>query len=121
MARVKHSSLKSTAATIATAAATAHSTSHQQQCFPREHQQQQQQLELSTDILEQQDVPGLGSFTAYADDRIRVLFADRTILSLAAGHSVADLVMPDGSLRTVPTAKPLGAEEYVQVGLLDSP
>jgi hypothetical protein len=80
-------------------------------------QQQQQQQQLSLEVVEEQEVPGVGSFTAYADGRVRVLFGDRTILSLDAGRAWAKLILPDGSRQEVPTSKPMGVEPYVQVGV----
>lgn len=79
-------------------------------------QGQQQQQHLSLDVTEDQEVPGVGHFTAYADGRVRVLFADRTILSLDADRAQARLILPDGSRQEVPAVRPLGVEEYVQVG-----
>jgi hypothetical protein len=70
---------------------------------------------LSLDVTEDQEVPGVGHFTAYADGRVRVLFADRTILSLDADRGQARLILPDGSRQDVPASRPLGVEEYVQV------
>lgn len=79
-------------------------------------QRQQQQQQLSLEVVEDQDVPDVGRFTAYADGRVRVLFADRTILTLDAGRERAQLILPDGSKREVSASKPVGVEEYVQVG-----
>lgn len=76
---------------------------------------QQQQQHLSLDVKEDQEVPGVGHFTAYADGRVRVVFADRTILSLNADRAQARLILPDGSRQEVPASRPLGVEEYVQV------
>jgi hypothetical protein len=87
---------------------------------PPQQQQRQQQLAqggLSLEVTEEQDVPDVGRFTAYADGRVRVLFADRTILSLDAGRVQARLILPDGSRQEVPVSRPLGVEEYVQVRL----
>lgn len=79
---------------------------------------QQQQQHLSLDVTEDQEVPGVGHFTAYADGRVRVLFADRTILSLDTDRAQARLILPDGSRQEVPASRPLGVEEYVQVSEL---
>lgn len=84
------------------------------------HQQQsQQQQQLSLDVTEEQEVSGVGHFTAYADGRVRVLFGDRTILQLDGGRVLARLIMPDGSRREVPVSRgcAFGVEEYVQVCL----
>lgn len=89
---------------------------HHHQKQQQGHLQQQQQA-LSLEVAEDQEVPGVGHFTAYADGRVRVLFSDRTILSLDAGRSWARLILPDGSRQEVPASRPLGVEEYVQVGL----
>ena len=93
-----------------------HHFHHQQQQQQQEgyHHQQQQ---LSLEMVEQQEVPRVGNFTAYADGRVRVLFGDRTILSLDAGRAWAKLILPDGSRQEVPTSKPMGVEPYVQVGV----
>lgn len=91
---------------------------HQPQQLLQESSQQQQQQQLSLDVLEDQDVPDVGRFTAYADGRVRVLFADRTILSLDTDRAQAKLIMPDGSKQEVPVSRPLGVEEYVQVGYM---
>ena len=40
-----------------------------------------------TQIIEHADVPGQGSFSAYEDGRVRVMFQDRTILHLNAPQS----------------------------------
>lgn len=86
---------------------------------PQQQQRRRRQVEggLSLEVIEEQDVPDMGRFTAYADGRVRVLFADRTILSLDAGWVQARLIMPDGSRQEVSVSRPLGVEEYVQVGL----
>lgn len=67
------------------------------------------------EVVEEQQVAGVGRFVATADGRVRVLFEDRTILNLSADGSSASLVLRDGSRRQVPNGKPLGLEEYVQV------
>jgi hypothetical protein len=85
-----------------------------QQLMPVQTHHQQQQLSL--EVTEDQEVPGVGRFTAYADGRVRVLFADRTILRLDADRAQAKLILPDGSKQEVPVSRPLGVEEYVQVG-----
>lgn len=118
MARIKRCQATAGAdsSTAVPAAATGTSSRPATALIPGYQQQHyQQQQTLSTDITEQQDVLGLGQFTAYADGRVRVLFADRTILNLTSDHGRVSLVMPDGSCRTVPAAKPLGVEQYVQV------
>lgn len=79
-------------------------------------QQQQQQPGLSLQVVEQQEVPELGCFTVYADGRVRVVFADRTILSLDPARTAAGLILPDGSRQLVAAGNPVGLEQYVQVG-----
>jgi hypothetical protein len=94
---------------------------HPQQQTQQQNLQQQQQLSLiSTEMFEEQQVPGVGRFTATRDGRVRVRFEDRTILSLAADGASAELVMRDGSRRTVAAANPMGVEVYVQVRLQQS-
>jgi hypothetical protein len=89
---------------------------HQQQQQQQHQHQLQQQQQLSLEVVEEQEVPGVGCFIAYADGRVRVLFGDRTILSLDAARAWAKLILPDGSRQEVPTSKPMGVEPYVQVG-----
>jgi hypothetical protein len=81
----------------------------------QQHNLQQQQQRLDTEVLEEQHVPGVGRFTATKGGRVRVRFEDRTILNLAAGGDSAELVMSDGSRQSVATGNPMGVEEYVQV------
>ena len=81
------------------------------------HQQHhQQQPVLSLEVVEEQEVPGVGHFTAYADGRVRVVFADRTLLNLGSDRLRAQLILPDGNKREVAASRPVGVEEYVQVG-----
>ncbi|KAI8464254.1 MAG: hypothetical protein J3K34DRAFT_526346 [Monoraphidium minutum] len=69
---------------------------------------------ISNEILEDQRVEGVGSFRAYADGRVRVLFEDRTILNLGPDHAQIRLVLPDGSAAAVSAANPVGAEGYAR-------
>lgn len=78
----------------------------------------QQQVACSSDVVEEQDVPGVGRFVATADGRVRALFADRTILHMPPGSATARLVLPDGSAAEVGADNPVGVEQYVQVGAL---
>lgn len=79
--------------------------------------------QLSMDVVEDQEVPGVGHFTAYADGRVRVVFEDRTILSLTtaaaagggSGVQQVQLILPDGSKQQVAASRPVGVEQYVQV------
>lgn len=68
---------------------------------------------LSDEILEDQQVEGLGSFRAYADGRVRALFEDRTILYMAPDHGGCRLTLPDGKRAAVSVSNPVGVEEYV--------
>jgi hypothetical protein len=72
---------------------------------------------VSADVVEQQEVEGVGRFTAYADGRVRAVFADRTILGLGPDRAAASLILPDGRRREVPVAALAGSalEGYVQV------
>eukprot|EP00775_Hariotina_reticulata_P002741 gene2740-3036_t len=72
---------------------------------------------LSTDVVEEQEVPGLGRFVATADGRVKVLFDDRTILNLSVDGSSCRLLLRDGTQREVLSNCPVGVEQYVQAAL----
>ena len=112
MARVKASLATAAPSTTTPAAQQAGAVSSIQ---PHQHHHQQQPV-LSLEVVEEQEVPGVGHFTAYADGRVRVVFADRTLLNLASDRLRAQLILPDGSKREVAASRPVGVEEYVQVG-----
>jgi len=76
-------------------------------------QQPPQPPSISNTVIEEQSVDGLGRFTAYADARIRAVFADRAILHLDSTHGTARITLPDGSRAEVATANPVGVEGYV--------
>jgi hypothetical protein len=71
--------------------------------------------QLSLQMVEEQEVPGLGCFSAYADGRVRVVFEDRTLLGLDGCRSTVSVTLPDGSVHRVATRAPLGLQRYVQV------
>ena len=101
-----------------------------------EQQQQQQQLgggfssspltpllAVSNEVIEEQEIAGVGRFRAFADGRVRAAFPDRTILTLApsagagdlrqSGDATARLILPDGRRAVVSARNPLGCEDYV--------
>ena len=78
-----------------------------------------QVLALSSEVVEEQEVEGLGYFVAYADGRVKVTFRDRTVLTMDAGRERCRLLMPDGKWAEASVANPVGVEGYVQVGLGD--
>ncbi len=102
MARVHHAAC---AATAAAAAAKSHSPA----------QAGLSRSSGSGGDCEEQDVPGIGRFSAMADGRVRIAFADRTLLYLSADRRLARLVLSDGVAVEVPTSRPIGVESYVQV------
>ncbi len=59
-------------------------------------------------------MPAHGTFTAYADGRVRAFFADRTVLHLNQAHTHAKAILPDGSRALVAVAQPLGLEPHVR-------
>ncbi len=75
--------------------------------------QQQLFAVLSSEVQEEAQVPGHGSFTAYADGRVRACFDDRTLLVLGAAHSHCRAVLPDGRATVVSVSNPVGVEPYV--------
>ena len=60
-----------------------------------------QQPVKSSEIKAKQTVRDLGVFTAFEDGRIRVRFADRTIVAVDRWHRFAEVVHRDGSTSTV--------------------
>ncbi|KAG1681112.1 hypothetical protein FOA52_015554 [Chlamydomonas sp. UWO 241] len=68
-------------------------------------------------ILDESHVPEQGSFTAYADGRLRARFLDRTILHMNGARSHAKLILPDGSSTLVSTSTPIGVEAYLRDAL----
>jgi hypothetical protein len=55
----------------------------------------------SSEIKAKQTVRDLGVFTAFEDGRIRVRFADRTIVAIDRWHRFAEIVHRDGTIGTV--------------------
>jgi Domain of unknown function (DUF4520) len=55
----------------------------------------------SSEIKAKQTVRDLGVFTAFDDGRIRVRFADRTIVAIDRWHRFAEIVHRDGTTVTV--------------------
>lgn len=64
-------------------------------------------------VLDRSTVPGVGSFTAYEDGRIRAQFEDRTIMHVNASHSHCKAILPDGKSCMVACSNPVGMEQYV--------
>lgn len=60
-----------------------------------------QQPVKSSEIKAKQTVRDLGVFTAFEDGRIRVRFADRTIVAVDRWHRFVEIVHRDGTTGTV--------------------
>lgn len=60
-----------------------------------------QQPVKSSEIKAKQTVRDLGVFTAFEDGRIRVRFADRTIVAVDRWHRFVEVVHRDGTTGTV--------------------
>lgn len=71
-------------------------------------------LVLSNEIIEQQEVASIGKFTAYADGRVRAVFADRTIASVDRFHDICSL-LHDGQQLQVSLSSPVDMEFHVRV------
>lgn len=67
-----------------------------------------QQPVKSSEIKAKQTVRDLGVFTAFEDGRIRVRFADRTIVAVDRWHRFVEVVHRDGTTGTV-SVRPLQA------------
>jgi len=70
---------------------------------------------LSADIVEESagDPSSFAAFTAYADGRVRVKFADRTLLELRRDRQAARLLLPDGERVEVRASAPMRWGAYV--------
>ncbi len=70
---------------------------------------------LSADIVEESagDPGSFAAFTAYADGRVRVKFADRTLLELRRDRQAARLLLPDGERVEVRASAPMRWGAYV--------
>ncbi|CAM9338881.1 unnamed protein product [Chrysoparadoxa australica] len=79
---------------------------------PQDHQQ-----ELSADVAEQCS-NSAGTFTAFADGRVRALFKDRTIVRMDSNRKVFDCLTPDAVEVTVTARAPLGLAYHVRWVLL---
>lgn len=72
---------------------------------------------LSEDVVEHcRDEEGT-RLMAYADGRVRAVFADRTILHTNASLSHCKVTLPDGKTLTVSSSSPVGVEFYVGVAV----
>ncbi|KAJ9534795.1 hypothetical protein QJQ45_017217, partial [Haematococcus lacustris] len=69
---------------------------------------------LSEQVVEQASLHGEGTFAAYADGRVRVVFVDRTIIHINRTHTHAKAYTPDGQVLVVATSNPVGLEQYMQ-------
>lgn len=56
---------------------------------------------LSNDVKAQQNVHGVGIFTAFVDGRVRARFADRTLVAVDRWHRTAEIVGRDSTCSTV--------------------
>ena len=65
------------------------------------------------DIHEHHEVPECGTFTAYSDGSVHVVFHDRALLYLKPSREHCEVITPDGHRITVATATPLGVQQYV--------
>ena len=72
---------------------------------------------LSNEVVEQQDLPEQGCFTAYADGRVSVIFADRTLLRADRQRLRCCLLLPDASRVEVSTGSSAGMEWHVRQAL----
>ena len=69
---------------------------------------------LSAEIVEESAGEGsFAAFTAYADGRVRVKFADRTLLELRRDRRAARLLLPDGERVEVRASAPMRWGSYV--------
>ena len=68
-------------------------------------------------IVEDDNIPGEGHFTAYQDGRLRVCFEDRTILHMNSEGTLCKLLLPDGASVLVSISQPVGVEAYVLAAL----
>ena len=72
---------------------------------------------LSNEVVEQQDLPEQGCFTAYADGRVSVIFADRTLLRTDRQRLLCSILLPDASRVEVSMGSPAGMEWHVRQAL----
>jgi hypothetical protein len=56
---------------------------------------------LSSEIKAQQNVHGIGVFTAFEDGRVRVRFSDRTLVAVDRWHRCAEVLHRDSTRMTV--------------------
>jgi hypothetical protein len=69
---------------------------------------------LSAEVVEESAGEGsFASFVAYADGRVRVKFADRTLLELRRDRRAARLLLPDGERVEVRASAPMRWGKYV--------
>ena len=72
----------------------------------------------SAEVVEEStDEGSLAVFTAYADGRVRVKFADRTLLELRRDRRAARLLLPDGERVEVRAAAPMRWGAYVTAAI----
>ena len=67
---------------------------------------------VSNDIHEAV-VASEGRFTAYEDGRVRVQFADRTLLKLDATGQLCDVVLASGERHVVSSRRPADLKPYI--------
>ncbi len=67
----------------------------------------------SADVVEESSGGGVGDFVAFADGRVRAVFADRTILELRADANAARILTAAGERVEVRTAAPMAWASYV--------
>ena len=67
----------------------------------------------SADVIEESSGGGVGDFVAFADGRVRAVFADRTILELRADANAARILTAAGERVEVRAAAPMAWAPYV--------
>ena len=74
---------------------------------------------LDGGVVDRSVDPGVGAFTAYADGRVHVVFADGAVLHLGPGSGLCRVITPGGERggRAVSVRFPVGVEAYVAAAL----
>ena len=67
----------------------------------------------SADVIEESSGGGVGDFVAFADGRVRAVFADRTILELRADANAARILTAAGERVEVRAAAPMAWAPHV--------
>lgn len=68
-------------------------------------------------VVERQLVPDSGTFTAFADGRVHVVFRDGARLTLAADKGSFGVLLPSGKHAQAPTSRPAELQPYLQAAL----